>query len=170
MKKLILLFSLMTLATVGYAQETTNDGLKKTNPLLDSRYTIDIKGKMTLTTVGYAQETTNDEVETTKPLLDVEIVRRCARIDIEGKTYNDVVVTIESSSPESLTQYFSVKILVEDKDGENIYKVKFKHSFLYVYRKGTINVGQLNFNQLIISKDNTGEWIGMIREKEGIFE
>ncbi len=40
------------------------------------------------------------EPETSKPSFDTEIVRKCASLDIEGKDYRDVLVTIKSISPD----------------------------------------------------------------------
>ena len=63
-----------------------------------------------------------------------------------------------------------VSIRVRNTDGKTIYKKKFKNSNLYIFRSGQIQIGQKNFNKVIISKspyDNT--FVGIIREKEGVY-
>lgn len=42
--------------------------------------------------------------ETAKPILDAEIVRKVARIDIEGKNYYNVIVIIKSIKPDYFLQ------------------------------------------------------------------
>ena len=42
--------------------------------------------------------------ETAKPILDAEIVRKVARIDIEGENYYNVIVIIKSIKPDYFLQ------------------------------------------------------------------
>lgn len=111
----------------------------------------------------------SDEPETSKPSTDTEIVRRCSFIDIEGKYYNDVTVTMKSTSPDYIfTEKYRVYVTVQDKKGKKIYNKTFKNSYLYIYSKGQVQVGQPKFNQIVIRR--VGEqWYGEIKEKEGIW-
>lgn len=111
----------------------------------------------------------SDEPETSKPSTDTEIVRRCSFIDIEGKYYNDVTVTMKSTSPDYIfTEKYRVYVTVQDKKGKKIYNKTFKNSYLYIYSNGQVQVGQPKFNQIVIRR--VGEqWYGEIKEKEGIW-
>ena len=108
--------------------------------------------------------------ETTKPLTDTEIMREVSIMNIEGKEYKNVKVTMKSISPD---YYFSdkhkVKVTIVNMDGKKVLKKTLKNSFLYVFSNGQIQVGQPNFNKILIQKNDSGSFIGMIREKEGIY-
>lgn len=118
--------------------------------------------------VGFAQ---NSEPEKAKPMTDTEIVRKCAILDIEGKYYENVTVTIKSNQPDFvLTDKYKVKVKVTDASGSKVWNKTFKNACLYVFSGGQIQVGKQNFDQLVISKSSsTGDWIGMVREKEGVY-
>lgn len=92
--------------------------------------------------VSFAQ---NGEQEESSPSTDTEIVRRCSLIDIEGKCYEKVTVTLKSTSPD----YF-----ISDN--------------LYIFNNGQIQMGKPKFNQIVISRDGD-QWYGAIKEKEGVF-
>lgn len=113
----------------------------------------------------------SQETEKTKPMTDTEIVRTVSEIDIEGKTYENVIVNIKATSPDYfLTNKFKVKIRIEDTSGKKVWSKTFKNAFLYVFSTGQIQVGKPNFDQLIIWKSYySNDWIGKIREKEGIY-
>lgn len=121
---------------------------------------------LSFTISGFSQES-----ETVKPLTDTEIVRRVAFMDIEGKYYDNVVVTMKSISPDYImTDKFRVKVKVTDSNGKKVWKKTLKNVFLYVFSNGQVQVGKRNFDQLVIQKSSsTGEFLGMIREKEGIY-
>lgn len=103
-----------------------------------------------------------------KPLTDMEVVRKVAFLDIEGKVYG--IVTI-SFKPVTHLVKCKVKIKVVDNKGKTIYKKNFKNAFLYVFSNGQIQVGKPNFNQVIITKSQySDDNIGVIREKEGIYK
>ena len=108
--------------------------------------------------------------ETTEPLTDIEIVRSVKGLDIEGKLYLDVKITLESVSPD---YYFSdvpkVKFTVVDKEGKRVLKESFKNVYLYVFSSGQVQVGRKNFNMIVIQKSDDGQYYGLIREKEGVF-
>ena len=112
------------------------------------------------------------EPETSKPSFDTEIVRKCASLDIEGKDYRDVLVTIKSISPDYFfTDKYKVKIIVEDENGNRVYRKTLNNAYLYIYSNGQIQVGKPKFNQVIIRRGALFEdmWFGLIREKEGIW-
>ena len=110
-----------------------------------------------------------DEPEKSRPSTDTEIVRRCSLLDIEGKYYDDVTVTMKSTSPDYfITDKYKVKVTVQDKNGKKIYKKTFKNCYLYIFSNGQVQVGQPKFNQIVISR--AGErWYGEIKEKEGVW-
>lgn len=111
------------------------------------------------------------EPETAKPLMDMEVVRRVASFDIEGKVYENVTVSFKSITPDYfISDKYKVKVKVVDRSGKSIYKKTFKNVFLYVFSNGQVQVGKKNFDQIVVQKSTlTGDNIGMIREKEGIY-
>lgn len=112
------------------------------------------------------------EPETTKPLTDMEVMRKVAVLDIEGKRcYENVTISFKSISPKYFTtDKYKVKVKVVDENGKSIYKRTLKNSFLYVFSNGQIQVGKPNFNQIVIKKSElTNNNIGVIREKEGVY-
>lgn len=115
---------------------------------------------------GFAQEP-----ETTSPLTNAEIVRRVATIDIEGEYYDNVIVTMKSLSPDYfIRDKYKVKVTITDSNGKKIWKKTLNNVFLYVFSNGQVQIGKRNFDQIIISKSSvTGNFIGKIREKEGIY-
>lgn len=123
---------------------------------------------LTISIVGFAQ---SSEPETAKPMTDTEIVRKCAILDVEGKYYENVIVTLKSNQPDFFfIDKYKVKVTVTDASGSKVWNKTFKNAFLYVFSSGQIQVGKQNFNQLVITKSSsTGDWIGKVREKEGVF-
>lgn len=123
---------------------------------------------LTINIVGFAQ---SDETEKASPMTDTEIVRKCAILDVEGKYYDNVTVTIKSNQPDFFfTDKYKVKVTVTDASGSKVWNKTFKNAFLYVFPNGQIQVGKPNFDKLVITKSSsTGEWIGMVREKEGVY-
>lgn len=109
--------------------------------------------------------------EKAKPLTDTEVVRKVSFLDIEGKNYEDVVVTMKSTTPDYLlTDKYKVKVKVEDSTGKKVWSKTFKNAFLYVFSNGQVQIGKPNFDQMVISKSSyTGNWIGTVREKEGVY-
>lgn len=112
-----------------------------------------------------------NEPETAKPLTDMEVVRNVAYLDIEGKIYEDVTMTFKSITPDYfISDRYKVKIKVVDKEGKSVYKKTLKNVFLYVFSSGQIQVGKRNFDQIVVKKSSlTGDNIGVIREKEGVY-
>lgn len=123
---------------------------------------------LTINIVSFAQ---NSEPEKAKPMTDTEIVRKCAILDVEGKYYENVTVTIKSNQPDFFfTDKYKVKVTVTDASGSKVWNKTFKNAFLYVFPNGQVQVGKPNFHQMIISRaDSSSEWIGMVREKEGVY-
>ena len=123
---------------------------------------------LTINIVGFAQ---SDETEKASPMTDTEIVRKCAILDVEGKYYDNVTVTIKSNQPDFFfTDKYKVKVTVTDASGSKVWNKTFKNAFLYVFPNGQVQVGKPNFHQMIISRaDSSSEWIGMVREKEGVY-
>ena len=123
---------------------------------------------LTINIVGFAQ---SDETEKASPMTDTEIVRKCAILDVEGKYYDNVTVTVKSNQPDFFfTDKYKVKVTVTAASGSKVWNKTFKNAFLYVFPNGQVQVGKQNFDKLVIAKSSsTGEWIGMVREKEGVY-
>lgn len=122
---------------------------------------------LTINIVSFAQ---NSEPEKAKPMTDTEIVRKCAFLDVEGKYYDNVIVTLKSNKPDFIfTDKYKVKVTVTDASGSKVWNKTFKNASLCVFSNGQVQVGQPNFSQLIITKSPDNDWIGIVREKEGIY-
>lgn len=109
--------------------------------------------------------------ETAKPLTDTEVVRRVALLDVEGKYYFDVVMTFKSTTPNYfITDKYKVKVTAKNNEGKTVWKKTLKNVFLYVFSGGQIQVGKQNFNMIVVQKSKeTGDFIGIVREKEGVY-
>lgn len=116
--------------------------------------------------------------ETTSPIHDTEVVRKVATLDIEGKLYNNVVVSLQAVSPQIISYkspmfnspHYKVVITVRNEKKKQVWKKTLKEAYLYVFKNGQVQVGQQNFVQVLIDKSSeTDSFIGKIREKEGIF-
>jgi hypothetical protein len=112
-----------------------------------------------------------EEPEATTPLYDMEVVRKVDCIDIEGKIYRNVEVSMKSISPDYLISDKSrVKVTVIDKDKKKIWKKTLKGVYLYVFKSGQVEVAYKNFSPVIIwRKSFANEIRGTIREKEGVY-
>ena len=111
------------------------------------------------------------EPETASPLTDTEVVRRVALLDVEGKCYYDVVMSFKSTTPDFLiTDNYKVKVTVKNNEGKTVWKKTLKNVFLYVFSGGQIQVGKQNFVMILVQKSKeTGDNIGVVREKEGVY-
>ncbi|EJL64325.1 hypothetical protein [Flavobacterium sp. CF136] len=108
--------------------------------------------------------------ETAKPMTDTEIMRNVSRMDIEGKEYENVKVTLKSISPDYfISDIYKVKVTIVDMEGKEIWKKTLKNVYLYVFSNGQIQVGKPNFNKIFIQKNDTGSFNGKVREKEGVY-
>ena len=118
--------------------------------------------------VSFAQSNDSEKI---KPLLDTEIVRKCAILDIEGKYYENVTVTIKSNLPDYVwIDKYKVKVTVTDASGNKVWKKTLNNSFLYVFSDGQIQIGKKNFYKMVILRSSSsGNWEGVVREKEGIY-
>ena len=78
---------------------------------------------------------------------------------------------MKSTSPDYfITDKYKVKITISDANGKKVWKKTLKNVFLYVFSDGQVQVGKRNFVQILIEKSSlTGDFLGMIREKEGIY-
>lgn len=121
---------------------------------------------LSFTMPGLAQEK-----ETAKPLTDMEVERKVARMDIEGEIYDNVVVSMKSVSPDySITNKYRVEVTIRDANGKKIWKKTLRNVFLYVFSGGQVQVGKQNFDQILIQKSSlTGDYVGWVREKEGVY-
>ncbi len=111
------------------------------------------------------------EPETVMPLTDMEVMRHVAYLDIEGQIYENVIMTFKSITPDYIiTDKYKVKVKVINKDKKPIYKKTLKNVFLYIFSNGQLLVGRKNFDQIVVQKASTTEdYIGVIREKEGVY-
>lgn len=117
---------------------------------------------LTFTSNVFAQE--KEEIY---PLTDQEVVRRVAQIDVEGTTYENVVISMKSTSQGGKDK---VKVVITDSKGEKIWKKTLKNVFLYVSSDGQVLIGKRGFHQIgIVKSFLTDDFIGMVREKEGIY-
>jgi hypothetical protein len=107
--------------------------------------------------------------ETTKPLTDTQIERCVLIMDIDGKVYEYVNVTLKSMSPNYFSDRYRVKVTIVDIEGNTVWRKTLKNVFLYVFSDGQIQVGKGNFNRILIKKHYSGADIGTIREKEGVY-
>lgn len=116
--------------------------------------------------------------DTISPIHDTEVVRKVSILDIEGKIYNNVEVSMQSVSPQIISYkspilnspYYKVVITVRNEKKKQVWKKTLKEAYLYVFKNGQVQVGQQNFVQVLIDKSSeTDNFIGKIREKEGIF-
>ena len=105
------------------------------------------------------------------PVTNQRVVRKVALIDIEGATYENVVVSMKSTSPDGIiTDKYKVKVVITDSKGKKIWKKTLKNVFLYVFSEGQVQVGNGGFHQIVIYKlSHTADFIGKIREKEGVY-
>lgn len=118
--------------------------------------------------VSFAQSNDSEKI---KPLLDTEIVRKCAILDIEGKYYENVTVTIKSNLPDYVwIDKYKVKVTVTDASGNKVWKKTLNNSCLYVFSDGQIQIGKKNFYKMVILRSSSsGNWEGVVREKEGVY-
>ena len=112
----------------------------------------------------------DDTEETSAPSLNMEIVRKCLSLDIEGKFYYNVTAEFKSNKPDFIfNDQYKVKVTVRNNDKKIIYKKTLK-GYLYIFNNGQIQVGRSKFNQIIIyTSKESNNWIGKIREKEGVY-
>ena len=121
--------------------------------------------------VSFAFSALAQESETVSPLFDTEVVRKVALMDIEGELFNNVVVTMKSISPDYLlSDQYRVKVTIKNAKGKKIWKETLNNVYLYVFSNGQVIVGKKHFDQILIYKSpETGNMLGLLREKEGIY-
>lgn len=112
--------------------------------------------------------------QTVKASFNAEITKRVVRAYVNGESYENVIVSLESSQQGYTTTYTSgilagvssvtypwVKIKITDgKTNKKIYKKKIKKSCIFVFDGGTnIQIGQPdNLSLEGILKKRNGEW------------
>ncbi len=107
--------------------------------------------------------------EKTKPLSDSEIIRNVSSSDVEGIKYQDVTVSMRSISPDYVfSDNSKVKVKIV-KAGRVVWKKTLKNSNLYVFSDGQVQVGKPNFSKILIHKNSYGNYVGKIREYEGVY-
>ena len=106
--------------------------------------------------------------ESVSPSLGTNIQRRVSVMRIEGKLINNVLVEFKSNTPDYVfVDKGNVKVTVT-KEGKEVYKKKFKDSYLYIFGNGQIQVGKPNFTKVLIAPFEDKYW-GEINEKEGVY-
>ncbi len=112
----------------------------------------------------------SQEDETISPSYKTEIIRNVSRLDIEGLVYKNVTVSLKSNSQGYYVgETPKVKVKIVNVDGRLIWNKTLKNAYLYVFSNGTVQVGRPRFNKIIINKDYSGDYVGEIREYEGIY-
>lgn len=108
--------------------------------------------------------------EIAKPLIGEEIVRKVALIDIDGRRFENVIVSLKSKAPNFVvSNKFRVKVQVYDQAGNRVYKNTFSSMALYVYTDGQIQVSGNNMTTVVITPSKLSEdLIGVIREHTGV--
>ena len=120
-----------------------------------------------MSVAAFSQE---EEKETTSPSYKTEISRNVSSLDVEGLVYKNVTVSLKSNnSGYYVGETPKVKVKIVNVDGRLIWKKTLKNSYLYVFSDGTVQVGQPKLFRIIINKDYSGNYIGKIREYEGIY-
>ena len=121
-------------------------------------------------TISFAQSQ-EDESEKARPMRDTKVVRNVTEIDIEGKLYEDVEVTMKSISADYLIfNNDRVKVTIRNKDGKKVWKKTFYNAYMYVFSNGQVQIGKPNFDQMVIFKSMFGNsYNGVIREYEGVY-
>lgn len=109
--------------------------------------------------------------ETAKPMFNAEIERKVSVMDIEGKEYENVKVTLKSISPDYfISDIYRVKVTIVNENDYVVWKKTLKNVYLYIFPSGQIQVGKPSFNKIVIYKNDYSEtFTGKIREKEGIY-
>lgn len=108
--------------------------------------------------------------ESVEPMINGEVVRKVSVLDIEGKEYYNVEVTLKSVSPDNIINFDNrVNVTVVNDKGYTVWRRAIKDAYLYVFSNGQVQVGKGKLDQIIISKSPHSDlYIGKIREKEGI--
>ena len=110
-----------------------------------------------------------DEPEKTSPITNKEITRNVSRLDIEGKSYENVTIQMCGIQGDVLS-WPKVKVKVKNSKGKKVWSKTFKNAYIYVFSDGQLQIGLKNFNQMMIFKlKDSNEWIGIVNEKEGIY-
>ena len=103
--------------------------------------------------------------ETVEPSKDALVEKTLKTLDINGVTYNDVVVNMQSMSPGFWgSTKFTVKVTVLNNAGKKIYKKKMKNVYLYQFSDGQVKVANGDYQPLYIQVSPNGELTGTLQE------
>ena len=88
-------------------------------------------------------------------------------MDLEGKYFIHTKITLKSIN----SFYNNVKVTIFDLSNKKIWKKTIKGAFLYVFPSGQVQVGQRNFNQIIIyrEKKDSDDFFCIVNTEEGIY-
>ena len=119
---------------------------------------------------SFAQEDSK-EVESVRPTTNSKIYRQVSFAEINNKNYvEDIGVSIQSKYDFWYGTTPIVKIKAKSLEtGRVIYRKKLYDTYLYIFRKGQIQVGKPNLEKLIIFQSSiTENWYMQINDG-GIF-
>ena len=89
------------------------------------------------TILSFGLSMSAQDPEKVPPLFDTEVVRKVSTLNIEGKIYEDVEVTMKSISPDYfISDHYKVKVQVKDSTGKKVWSKNFKNDYLYVFSSG----------------------------------
>lgn len=110
-------------------------------------------------------------VEKVHASYSTEIQRKVETLDIDGKEYSDVLMTFKSGSGESdENNKGSVAVKVKSREsGKTLYSRRLKHSALFIFSTGQIQVGRQNFRKVVVYPVGGGKYKGEINEMEGVY-
>lgn len=107
-------------------------------------------------------------VEKALPLNNTEAVRKVKIVDIDGTTYVNAKIYMTTVSFVDGTN--AVKVSIFDINNKRVWKKTLSGAYLYVFSDGQIQIGQRNFQQVLIYRErDTNSFIGLIRAEEGIY-
>ena len=112
------------------------------------------------------------EEQTSAPLFDSLVVRVVDVIEIDGKMFDNVSVSLQAIPPhynqiDNFVDYFSVRVVVRNRNGKKVWKKLFKRAYLFEMRSGQVQVRKSddeNFVIVVIGKSSKSDKIiGKIR-------
>ena len=151
MKKITFILALMVSVTAFSQEEEKETSISLYN-------TVIIRNESSLDV-----DSQEEERETSSPSYKTETIRNVSSLDVEGVVYNNVTVSFNSNNSSK------VKVKILNVGGRVAWQKTFKNAYLYIFSTGSIQVGQPKFTKIIIYKDDSGSYVGEIREYEGIY-
>lgn len=113
-------------------------------------------------------------MQTSTPLFDSLVVRVVDVLEIDRKMLDDVSVSLQAIPPhynqiDNFVDYFSVRVIVRNRNGKRVWKKLFKMAYLFELRSGQVQVRKSddeNFVIAVIGKSSSSDKIvGKICEK-----